>query len=80
MVRLALAILQTHARLFDSIDRRQAGMSWTGRGRPVRKLTGAAFVSLDGVVQAPGGPTEDPTGGFDLGGGCSGSPTRSSIL
>ena len=34
----------------------------------MRKLTGAAFVSLDGVVQAPGGPTEDPTGGFDLGG------------
>ena len=32
MVRLALAILQTHARLFDSIDRRQAGMSWTGEG------------------------------------------------
>jgi len=34
----------------------------------MRKLTGAAFVSLDGVVQAPGGPTEDPTGGFDQGG------------
>lgn len=34
----------------------------------MRKLTGAAFVSLDGVVQTPGGPTEDLTGGFDLGG------------
>lgn len=34
----------------------------------MRKLTGAAFVSLDGVMQAPGGPTEDPTGSFDQGG------------
>ncbi|MFC4294844.1 dihydrofolate reductase family protein [Novosphingobium tardum] len=33
-----------------------------------RKITGAAFISLDGVMQAPGGPTEDPTGGFDQGG------------
>jgi dihydrofolate reductase len=34
----------------------------------MRKITGAAFVSLDGVIQAPGGPEEDPTGGFELGG------------
>jgi dihydrofolate reductase len=34
----------------------------------MRKIIGAAFVSLDGVIQAPGGPTEDPTGGFDHGG------------
>ena len=33
-----------------------------------RKITGAAFLSLDGVMQAPGGPTEDPTGWFDEGG------------
>ncbi|MFU7527901.1 dihydrofolate reductase family protein [Qipengyuania sp. ASV99] len=33
-----------------------------------RHITAAAFVSLDGVMQAPGGPTEDPTGGFDEGG------------
>lgn len=33
-----------------------------------RKITGAAFLSLDGVMQAPGGPTEDPTGGFEEGG------------
>ncbi len=34
----------------------------------MRKLIISTFVSLDGVMQAPGGPTEDPTGGFALGG------------
>ncbi len=34
----------------------------------MRKITGAAFLSLDGVMQAPGGPTEDPQGGFEQGG------------
>lgn len=34
----------------------------------MRKVIAAAFVSLDGVMQAPGGPEEDPTGGFALGG------------
>jgi dihydrofolate reductase len=33
-----------------------------------RRIIGAAFLSLDGVMQAPGGPEEDPTGGFALGG------------
>ncbi len=34
----------------------------------MRKLVVSAFVSLDGVVQAPGGPGEDESGGFTLGG------------
>ena len=33
-----------------------------------RKIIGAAFVSLDGVMQAPGGPDEDQSGGFAYGG------------
>ena len=34
----------------------------------MRKITAATFISLDGVMQAPGGPQEDPTGGFQHGG------------
>jgi dihydrofolate reductase len=34
----------------------------------MRRLIGAIFLSLDGVMQAPGGPSEDPTGGFAYGG------------
>lgn len=34
----------------------------------MRKLIASTFASLDGIMQAPGGPEEDPTGGFGLGG------------
>jgi dihydrofolate reductase len=34
----------------------------------MRKLIAAFFTSLDGIIQAPGGPEEDPTGGFAFGG------------
>ncbi|MDK1494424.1 dihydrofolate reductase family protein [Sinorhizobium sp. 7-81] len=34
----------------------------------MRKIVIGAFVSLDGIMQAPGGPDEDPTGGFKYGG------------
>jgi dihydrofolate reductase len=34
----------------------------------MRKIIVGAFISLDGVMQAPGGPDEDPTGGFTFGG------------
>jgi dihydrofolate reductase len=33
-----------------------------------RRIIGGAFMSLDGVVQAPGGPDEDTSGGFAHGG------------
>jgi len=31
----------------------------------MRKLIVLSFITLDGVMQAPGGPEEDPTGGFN---------------
>src|SRR3984957_7819432 len=34
----------------------------------MRKLIASTFTSLDGVLQAPGVPTEDPAGNFTLGG------------
>lgn len=34
----------------------------------MRKIIGSVFLSLDGVMQAPGGPTEDPRGDFKFGG------------
>ena len=34
----------------------------------MRRIIVTAFISLDGVIQAPGGPQEDPTGGFEYGG------------
>src|SRR6185369_13448670 len=38
------------------------------RNRAMRKIIVGAQVSMDGVMQAPGGQTEDPTKGFKLGG------------
>jgi dihydrofolate reductase len=34
----------------------------------MRRIIASAFVTLDGVIQAPGGPEEDVTGTFDEGG------------
>jgi dihydrofolate reductase len=34
----------------------------------MRRIVGATFVTLDGVMQGPGGPSEDPTGGFEYSG------------
>jgi dihydrofolate reductase len=38
-----------------------------GRSK-LRKIIASTFVTLDGVMQAPGGPEEDPTGCFTQGG------------
>ena len=34
----------------------------------MRRIIILAFVSMDGIMQAPGGPTEDTSGDFKFGG------------
>lgn len=34
----------------------------------MRKIIAITHVTLDGIMQAPGGPEEDPSGGFTHGG------------
>src|SRR5688572_6566062 len=34
----------------------------------MRKIIVFSMITLDGVIQAPGGPKEDPSGGFKYGG------------
>src|SRR5262245_11208043 len=44
------------------------GVPGTAKGHVVRKVIVSTFVSLDGVMQAPGGTEEDRSGGFTFGG------------
>lgn len=34
----------------------------------MRKIIVLSFITLDGIIQAPGGPEEDTSGGFRYGG------------
>jgi dihydrofolate reductase len=43
----------------------------------MRKIIVLEFISLDGVIQGPGGPEEDTSGGFALGGWT--SPHRDAV-
>src|SRR5690242_9916226 len=41
---------------------------WENRRQTMRKIIAITQVSIDGVMQAPGGPEEDPSNGFTQGG------------
>jgi hypothetical protein len=43
-------------------------MSCYGRIVCMRKIIVLSMITLDGVMQAPGGPTEDTSGDFEYGG------------
>src|SRR5690348_15766782 len=49
------------------LDRREDRRTHRAQESDMRKLIVPAFISLDGVVQAPGGPQEDTSGGFTRG-------------
>jgi hypothetical protein len=42
----------------------------------MRKIIVNTFMTLDGVMQAPGGPEEDPAGGFNWAAGRSTTGTK----
>ena len=50
----------------EQSDRGEDGDS--ERRDEMRKLVAVTRMTLDGVMQAPGGPEEDPSGGFEQGG------------
>src|SRR4051794_13038635 len=53
----------------SSLGRDPALLVGSPRGEAsMRKIIASTFVSLDGVMQAPGGPEEDPVNGFRFGG------------
>jgi dihydrofolate reductase len=58
-------LAQSEIPVFWLLRQNQIGLE---RNSVMRKLNVLEFISLDGVIQAPGGPEEDTSGGFAYGG------------
>jgi dihydrofolate reductase len=72
--RIALRSIRATRRYLERLSARRRALRpraseiAADRSASMRRIVVSAFVSLDGVMQAPGGPKEDPTGGFSFGG------------
>src|SRR5207247_1776607 len=60
--------LFSHTRHQFGLPAREVTHITLGGIEPMRKIIVLSFITLDGVMQAPCGPEEDPTGGFTSGG------------
>src|SRR5215212_5893377 len=63
-----LGLRQIRKKWFSRLDTIENTFYYPTKEKPMRKLIVLEHISIDGVIQAPGGSEEDPSGGFAYGG------------